>query len=216
MPCLCLIPFNSQVIIRANRAPANEHRGRYNAPSRNNKGVAVVFDDDPAGRRDIILTQTNGALKRIHEFHPSYDALHYPLLYPAGEDGYHIAAPHSNMKHYSFKLMVRKGTARFLKSDGSVHLTCFALNPLHASKMLFQQYIVDMAAKVITERLLWYKTHQKEIRAECYSTLLDHLASGESSSGIGRSVRLPATFVGSPRYMFNRQQDSMAILRRFI
>ena len=102
----------------------------------------------------------------------------------------------------------------FVTADGAVHATPFELNPLLASKMLYQQYIVDMAAKIITERLLWIKTHQKEIRAECYGTLIEHLATGQSANEVGRAIRLPSTFIGSPRYMFNRQQDSMAILRR--
>ena len=146
--------------------------------------------------------------------HAAYDALQYPLLFPAGEDGYHIAATETNMKHYAFKLMIRKGNAKFVTSGGTVHITNFRLSSLHASKNLFQQYIVDIAAKIITERLLWYKTHQKEIRAECYNTLLSHLAAGNNASEVARAMRLPATFMGSPRYMFNRQQDSMAILRR--
>lgn len=204
----------SQVVIRADRAPSNQHRGRYNTPSRNNKGVAVILDDDPAGHRDIVLKQYDNVLHRINEMHPAYDALQYPLLFPGGEDGYHIAALESNMKHYCFKIMIRKGSAMFVTADGAVHATPFELNPLLASKMLYQQYIVDMAAKIITERLLWIKTHQKEIRAECYGTLIEHLATGQSANEVGRAIRLPATFIGSPRYMFNRQQDSMAILRR--
>ena len=202
------------MIIRSDRAPSNEHRGRYYQPSRNNKGIAVVFDDEPAGHRDIVLKQHDDVLKKINELHPGYDALQYPLLFPAGEDGYHISAVETNMKHYSYKIMIRRGNARFVAPGGTVHVTNFQLSTLHASKNLFQQYIVDIAAKIITERLLWYRTHQKEIRAECYSTLLDHLATGNSATEIGRAIRLPATFVGSPRYMFNRQQDSMAILRR--
>ena len=174
-----------------------------------------MFDDEPSGHRDIVIKKHDNVLQRIKELHPGYDALQYPLLFPAGEDGYHITAPETNMRHYAFKLMVRKGNAQFVTSDGTVHTTNFQLTSLHASKNLFQQYVVDVAAKIITERLLWYKTHQKEIRAGCYSTLLDHLHAGNSASDIGRAIRLPATFVGSPRYMYNRQQDSMAILRRF-
>ena len=76
-----------------------------------------------------------------------------------------------------------------------VHITNFQLSTLHASKNLFQQCIVDVAAKIITERLLWYRTHQKEIRAECYSTLLDHLAAGNSASEVGRVISLYQTKV---------------------
>ena len=113
-----ILPF--QVIIRSDRAPSNEHRGRYNRPSRNNKGIAVVFDDEPTGHRDIVLKQHDNILKRINEMHPGYDALQYPLLFPVGEDGYHISSAETNMKHYSFKIMIRRGNARFVTS-GAYH-----------------------------------------------------------------------------------------------
>ena len=112
-----------------------------------------------------------------------------------GDDGYHISSSETNMRHYSFKIMIRRGNARFVTSGGTVHITNFQLSTLHASKNLFQQYIVDVVAKIITERLLWYRTHQKEIRAECYSTLLDHLAAGNSASEVGRVISLYQTKV---------------------
>ena len=71
-----------------------------------------------------------------------------------------------------------------------------------------------MGAKMISERLQYFRTHQNEIRAELYSTLRDHTAAGGSVNDVGRAIRLPSSFVGGPRYMHNRQQDAYAILRR--
>ncbi|KAI9121592.1 hypothetical protein K1719_008625 [Acacia pycnantha] len=38
--------------------------------------------------RDVIVEELSGAPQRIHELHPSYLPLQYPLLFPRGEDGY--------------------------------------------------------------------------------------------------------------------------------
>jgi len=37
--------------------------------------------------RDILLRMHDGDLQRISEIHPSYDPLHYILLFPRGDDG---------------------------------------------------------------------------------------------------------------------------------
>jgi len=189
--------------------PAGEHRGRYNTPSRNNPEVAVVFDDTATAPRDIVIRQHDDKLSRISEYHASYDTLQYPLLFPGGENGYHFGSPVTCMKHYAYILMLRK-------SQNPSQSARVRFSILHASKGLFQQFLVDMAAKTISERLLYFRTHQEEIRAEAYSSLLDQAASGGSLNDVGRPVRLPSSFFGGPRYMYNRQQDAFAILRRYV
>ena len=87
---------------------------------------------------------------------------------------------------------------------------------LLASGDLSQQFIVDVAAKMIGERLIWFRTHQQDIRAESYGNLRTHLQSNTNAEHIGKAIRLPSTFVGSPRYMHNLQQDAYAILRRSV
>ncbi|CAL1401551.1 unnamed protein product [Linum trigynum] len=39
--------------------------------------------------RDIIVDYIYEGLKRITSLNPKFDALHFPLLFPYGEDGYH-------------------------------------------------------------------------------------------------------------------------------
>ncbi len=41
-------------------------------------------------RRDIVLAQQASPFQRIFELHVGYMALHYPLLFPYGEDGWHL------------------------------------------------------------------------------------------------------------------------------
>ncbi|KAI9121211.1 hypothetical protein K1719_008244 [Acacia pycnantha] len=84
---------------------------------------------------------------------------------------------------------------------------------LHAGR-LFQQFVVDAYTMIEAQRLLWIRTHQKELRADMYSGLSDALISGErNASNIGKRIILPSTFTGGARYMIQAYQDAMTICR---
>lgn len=72
---------NHRIVIRADKAPAGEHSGRFNAPTINE--VAIVIVGEQSNSRDIVLHRRNDQLKRVNETHRSYDALQYPLLFCA-------------------------------------------------------------------------------------------------------------------------------------
>jgi hypothetical protein len=42
------------------------------------------------GRRDIVIEHKSEGMQRIKEFHPKFMAMQYPLLFPYGEDGFHL------------------------------------------------------------------------------------------------------------------------------
>lgn len=150
---------NYKIVIHAEQRPLGEHRGRYNAPTTSE--VAVLMVDEDCGFRDIVLRSRDSTFQRISELHRSYDPMQYPLIYIKGEDGYNISIPQivpttgqynprktiSCMQFYAYKLMVRENS----------------FNTLHRYGQLFNQYCVDMAAKMITERLNFIRAHQKTL-----------------------------------------------------
>ena len=89
------------------------------------------------------------------------------------------------------------------------------MSTLHLGGRLFQQYVVDMAAKVEQNELNFLAMNQQRIRAELYQGICDLVASDVDTSGAdsGRRVVLPASYPGSPRFMRQRYQDAMAIVR---
>ena len=65
---------------------------RYNLPTANNEVAAIIPGDsseEHSNHRDIILRLRGGGLQRISHLNPSYSSLHYVLLFPHGEDGWH-------------------------------------------------------------------------------------------------------------------------------
>ena len=64
---------------------------------------------------------------------------------------------------------------------------------LQYGKALFHQYIVDAYLKVEANNLNYYRTHQKELRIEKYSGLMDYVNSC-GNYDIGKTVILPSSF----------------------
>jgi hypothetical protein len=63
---------------------------RYNVSTADEVVALMVGDGSEAvDRRDVVLAQQAGLFQRISELHVGYMALHYPLLFPCGEDGWH-------------------------------------------------------------------------------------------------------------------------------
>jgi hypothetical protein len=53
--------------------------------------VALMVRDgsEVVDMRDVVVAQQAGPFQCISELHVGYMALHYPLLFPYGEDGWH-------------------------------------------------------------------------------------------------------------------------------
>lgn len=53
-------------------------------------GLIVGDVDDLINRRDILVEHRSSGLQRISDLHPTFMAMQYPLLFPYGEDGFHL------------------------------------------------------------------------------------------------------------------------------
>ena len=81
-----------RVLLTARDAPEPH---RYNTPATRDI-VAIVPDGmQPISPfRDIIFRLRGRGLTRINEIHASYDPLHFPLLFPYGQEGWHVDMQH--------------------------------------------------------------------------------------------------------------------------
>ena len=74
------------------RADRNQDMRRYNLPTANDEVAAIIPGDgseERSNHRDILLRLHGGQLRCISHMHPSYASLHYVVLFPHGEDGWH-------------------------------------------------------------------------------------------------------------------------------
>ncbi|CAN1172159.1 hypothetical protein LINPERPRIM_LOCUS30907 [Linum perenne] len=64
---------------------------RYDLPTEVELAGLIPDDFQPDHEdRDIIVQSRSTGLMRITSMNPKYDALHFPLLFPHGEDGFHL------------------------------------------------------------------------------------------------------------------------------
>lgn len=201
-------PFRIRLI--ANR----ETDGREDCtPTNVHEFDALVADNNLIDKRDIILEYKGGGLHRISELNPSYMALHYPLLFPHGEDGFRIDILHrgvtthrpkkrdqvSMRAFYAYRFQQRKNEGQTVIRGGR----------------LFLQYVVDAYTCVEHGRLLWVQLHQEILRVELYNNIVDCVNRGDvDARTVGKRIVLPASFTGSPRYMQQNYQDCMAVCRK--
>eukprot|EP00798_Chlamydomonas_sp_ICE-L_P027773 gene27773-17913_t len=86
---------------------------------------------------------------------------------------------------------------------------------LFQSGRLFQEYMVDQYCKVENQRVNWIRFNQGTLRSDLYQGLADAMNHGDvDPNSIGRRVVLPSSFTVGPRYLNQRYQDAMAVVRK--
>uniref|UniRef100_A0A7E4URS8 ATP-dependent DNA helicase n=1 Tax=Panagrellus redivivus TaxID=6233 RepID=A0A7E4URS8_PANRE len=188
----------------------NVDRRRYNNPTASEVAAVFVQSDDTDFQppQYTAIKYPDGNNVWLTEVDPNTDPLCYPLLRPKGEHGYHPKMPKD----------VRPGKKRGTVSQQQYYRYLLAVRDsfnvlFHAGK-LFQQYIVDAFVRVEQWRLFYNRKEQKALRADTYKVVADY-SPGDDEQHIGKRIILPASFTGSPRYMIQLYQDSMAIVGKF-
>ncbi|XVF80283.1 hypothetical protein PTKIN_Ptkin15bG0058200 [Pterospermum kingtungense] len=177
-------------------------------------GLIVGDVDNLINNRDIIVDHKSLGLQRISDLHPAFMAMQYPILFPYGEDGFHLNIKYQSTtrrrqtkrgcvtarEYYAFVIQQRLGQGLSLIKGGK----------------LFHQYVVDAFTSVEGMRLDYVKRNQKKLRSDILQGVFDALARGDRDADtIGKRIILPATFTAGPRYLMQNYQDAMAICRKF-
>ncbi|GIY87456.1 helitron_like_N domain-containing protein [Caerostris extrusa] len=204
---------NLQIVIRAGKTPSGEHAGRFNAPT---VEVAIIMVGDPVDNRAIKITRCDSTVHVISDLHRSYDSPQYPLIFWQGQDEYHInikqvhpvTGNETNKKvismcYYAYRLMIRNNQDNY-----SLRY-----------RQLYHQYVVDMYAKIESERLRFLRFNQVKLRSEDYIHLRDAIIGNNDENlninNIGNAFILPSSYIGSPRNMQEYVQDAMTYVRHY-
>jgi hypothetical protein len=188
--------------------------------------VALMVGDgfEAIDRCDVVLAQQASPFQRIFELHVRYMALHYPLLFPYGEDGWHpniqlngvIANVDLDEDHVEESELQRKHcnvTMAEFYDYRLQHRDTDGIALLRGGR-LWQQYIVDAYAAIEQNRLKYLRLNKKKLRADLYQGLQDAITVSDTSAvAIGKRIILPSSFIVGPRHMVHNYQDAMAICR---
>ena len=85
---------------------------------------------------------------------------------------------------------------------------------LHLGNKLFQQYCVDQCMKVLQLRVLWAKENQDKLRTDIWKGVSDAFHNDDVAN-IGKRVICPSSVTGSRRYLHEKYEDAMALIRVF-
>ncbi|CAN1778537.1 ATP-dependent DNA helicase PIF1 [Linum perenne] len=190
------------------------NNGDYSIPT-GTEIAALIPGDFSADKndRDIIINHRAEGLRRITSLNPKFEALHFPILFPYGEDGFHTKIRYrgdntstdatkkyvTQREYYAFRLQHRQNEGTTLLRGGKA----------------LQHYIVDAFSTIDQNRLIYLRNHQKELRSEFYQGLADAFHRGDISADNLGNIILPATYTGSPRYMRQLFLDSTSICQYF-
>jgi hypothetical protein len=180
---------------------------RYNVPMTDEIAALMVGDGSEAvDRCDIVIAKRVGPIQHISELHVGYMALHYPLLFPYSEDGWHPKIPLNGVvadgdldeDHVGESELRRKHcnvTIAEFYGYRLQHRNTDGIALLRGDR-LWHQYIVDAYAAIEQNRLMYLRLNQKKLRANLYQGLQDTIAAGDSSTAaIGKRIILPSSFV---------------------
>ncbi|CAN1162780.1 ATP-dependent DNA helicase PIF1 [Linum perenne] len=151
-------------------------------------------------RRYELPTGTDLAgLTRITSLNPLFDSLHFPLLFPYGNDGYHEMIRYNPLhvdprqkrkfvtqnEYYNFRLQYRHNEGKTLIRSGKA----------------LQHFCIDAFTTIEQNRLLYIRLHQQKLHADLYNGLQDALNRGE----------LDSRNLGGFRYLRQLYQDATSV-----
>ncbi len=154
----------------------------YNVPTADEVVALMVGDGSEAvNMHDIVIAQQVGLFQRISELHVGYMALHYMLLFPYGEDGWHpnipfngvvVQDPHANLDEdhaEESKHQIKHRNVTMVEFYGYrlQHRNIDGIALLQVGR-LKQQYIVDAYVAVEQTRLIYLCLNQKKFHADLY------------------------------------------------
>jgi len=191
---------------------------RENLPTADEVSMILPEEYGSAGFRDIVLaSRTNGDdqgnhFTLINPNHASYLPLHYVLLFPYGEPGWHWGRTLDNREGgHQKKNLSQRTFYRF-----RLHQRLDEPSTIFQAQKLFQQFVVDAWAVCDQNKLAWIRSHQANIRSDLYHGLADVMESEDIDlTRTGKRVVLPSSYLGGDRFMQQLYQDSIAIVRHF-
>lgn len=107
------------------------------------------------------------------------------------------------MNFYAYRIMIKRNKNNHI-------LRC---------RYLYHQFIVDMYARIESERLQYILFNQPKLRAEEYihprDAINNNIDRNLNLNNIGNMVILPSSYTGSPRHMQEYIQDAMTYVRAY-
>ncbi len=184
-----------------------DDKNTYSTPT-GDEIAALINKHNPTGSlpQRMVLT-TGGEFRSIDHTSELFFPSHLPFLFPFGEGGWQAKTQTLlGTQHLSLASWANYRSAALHDDKNYI---------VHGGK-LFQEFITSGYAVNQLAKVNYIRQNQTQIRADQYKNLDgDDVLNDDRTRGIdlGSPANiLPSSVVGSPRYMFNKYADSMALL----
>ena len=199
------------VVLKADRKITDEkyHQRNSNLPLCSEVAILVPIGQQ-VNNLDIRLFTKSGEIRRIPLKNCHYDTLMYPLLHLHGEAGWnHIMTKLTPLKHYRYVMQLREQP---WADNQPPDIRRNIFNPKLQTGKLSQVFALDINHKIQTINLQYIKSPaaQKKFQTNTYQDLIDEIA-GIDTEEKSKTVFLPASIRGSPRYYDKCYQETLAI-----
>jgi hypothetical protein len=165
---------------------------RYNVPTADEVAALMVGNGyEAVDRRDVVIAQQASPIQRISELHVGYMALHYPLLFPYGEDGWHPKIPLNGVvadgdldeDHAGEYELQRKHCNVTMAEFYGYRLQHRDINgiALLRGDRLQHQYIMDAYAAIEQNRLKYLRLNKKKLCVDLYQGLQNAIVAGDNN-----------------------------------
>ncbi|CAN0904882.1 ATP-dependent DNA helicase PIF1 [Linum grandiflorum] len=177
-------------------------RDELQQPGNNNLRLRITGTRVERNRMYELPTGTEQTgLKRITSLNPLFDSLHFSLLFPHGNDGFHNRIRYNpsyrdptkkrkyvtQREYYCYRLQYRAAEGKTLIRSGKA----------------LQHFCIDAFTTIEQNRLTYLRLNQKKLWSDLYS-----------GNALGRIIN-PSSFTGSVRYMQQLYQDAIAVCNYF-
>ena len=211
-------------MISAKAKPAQEHARRYNLTT-NLREVSILTDCRP---HDLIVTKRDGGLELVSEQNCAAMPLHFTLLVPHGDHGWHpemrnqMTGKRVTTREFAvYHMAIRDQILTY--EEAAQRVNC---DYIYLAARLWQEWLCIMWLITQNMRLNYQDMNQKALRADSYANVkrvvdkrrLEIATRGDELFRDDHSLRtgvkiLSRSFVGSPRWYHMKFLDAMAICR---
>ncbi|XP_046423585.1 uncharacterized protein LOC124181256 [Neodiprion fabricii] len=184
-----------EILARLNfLALKEDDRRRYNAPTCGELAALIVSNDGAVSEniKVQVFPKQDRAVGYVPKYSHHVHQMTFPLQYPNGDLGWNYNMKHilyktnktiSPVQYYGHRLALRRGEAQ---------------NQLLRSGRLTQHYVIHAYFTVESQRLLFLRNNQKQLRVECYKGMTDHISNSEANTSdrtrLGNQMILPSPF----------------------
>ncbi|KAF5350328.1 hypothetical protein D9758_012819 [Tetrapyrgos nigripes] len=151
----------------------------HNLPTVDEVAILLPGREEVTDHRDIILHTQAGSLKRLYETNPAYMALHYVLLFPREELGWHPKLKLSQEHLDANNITVDEGAVDWEEDLEDPEAATSGSRKRKQKCLLFQQFVVDASAQTEQSRLRFLHLNQAKLRSEVYNGLVDAMNNGD-------------------------------------